>query len=155
MRGLRRTLSVAAAILAMPGIGMAHGVVWSVGGGAVVVEFQYTSGEPMAYAAIALTPPGNEGSPPVAAGRTDAKGRIAFLPDPAGSWTVTADDGMGHVATATVQTEALESMPTRPDPFQGSWLRDGWPLRTLLGFSLIGNLLALLRRRRPQSASGA
>lgn len=79
------------------------------GGGAVVVAFHYTSGEAMAYAAITLQAPGE--SAPGMGGRTDVEGRFVFLPDRDGLWTVIADDGMGHVATATVSPEGGALIP--------------------------------------------
>ncbi|RAU20031.1 hypothetical protein CU669_20615 [Paramagnetospirillum kuznetsovii] len=116
----------------------AHGVVWSVNAGASVVEFRYTTDEPMSYAAITVQAPGDANT--FQTGRTDPSGRFAFIPDRDGPWTVTADDGMGHVSTATVPVDGGRTAIAPPDPFMGSSIHEGWLLRTLLGLSLIGNL---------------
>jgi nickel transport protein len=116
----------------------AHGVVWSTGIGATVVEYRYTTDEPMAYAAITVQGPGDTVT--FQTGRTDRQGRFAFVPDHDGPWIVTADDGMGHVSTATVPIEAGRTAITSPDPFMASAIHEGWFLRTILGLSLIGNL---------------
>jgi nickel transport protein len=73
-------------------------------------------------------------------GRTDAKGRFAFIPDRNGPWTVVADDGMGHVSTATVPVEGGQTAMAQPDPFMASAIHEGWLLRAMLGLSLIINL---------------
>ncbi|MBI3446966.1 MAG: carboxypeptidase regulatory-like domain-containing protein [Magnetospirillum sp.] len=140
-------------LLLITGPALAHGVVWSVNAGASVVEFRYTTDEPMSYAAITVQGPGDTNS--FQTGRTDPQGRFAFIPDRDGAWTVTADDGMGHVSTATVPVEGGRTAIARPDPFMASAIHDGWVLRTLLGLSLIGNLglavaaVAVRRRKCP------
>jgi nickel transport protein len=117
--------------------GWAHGVVWSVGVGASVVEFRYTTDEPMSYADITVQGPGDTAAQ---TGRTDAKGRFAFMADRHGPWSVTADDGMGHVSTAIVPADGGRTAMAPPDPFMASAIHEGWLLRTLLGVSLIANL---------------
>jgi nickel transport protein len=130
----------------------AHGVVWSVGAGASVVEFRYTSDEPMSYADITIQGPGDTTS--IQTGRTDAKGRFAFIPDRDGPWRVTADDGMGHVSTAAVPAEGGRTVIAPPDPFMASAIHEGWLLRTMLGLSLIANLglAAFIGQRRHRRA---
>ena len=135
--------------LLVAGPAWAHGVVWSVNAGASVVEFRYTTDEPMSYAAITVQAPGETIT--FQTGRTDPSGRFAFIPDRNGAWTVTADDGMGHVSTATVPVEGGRTAIAPPDPFMASAIHEGWLLRTMLGLSLIVNLglaASVFRRRR-------
>lgn len=154
---MRLAVAALATVVSLSAPAWAHGVVWAVGGGAAVVEFRYTSGEPVAHAAVAVRAPNEPAAIP--GGRTDGKGRFAFLPEGNGAWAITADDGMGHVSTATIAVEGASVPNSPPDPFQASWLRDGWGLRILLGLSLIGNLAGLgyclvprARRRRGPAA---
>lgn len=136
-------------LLLTAGPALAHGVVWSVNAGASVVEFRYTTDEPMSYAAITVLGPG--GTVTFQTGRTDPSGRFAFIPDRDGAWTVTADDGMGHVSTATIPVEGGRTAIAPPDPFMASAIHEGWLLRTILGLSLIGNLglaTSAFRRKR-------
>ena len=46
-------------------------------------------------------------------GRVDARGRVAFVPDRGGIWTVTAADGEGHSITAPVSVALDTAVPVR------------------------------------------
>lgn len=140
----------ALALADMPAL--AHGVAWTrAEAQAVVLDFRYSDGEAMAFAEVVVQAPGH--GPRTQTGRTDRNGRFAFVPDMDGEWSVRADDGTGHVLTATPAIAGGHyGGETRFDPFQNSLLRDGWTLRTGFGLSLLLNLTlaALWRRaRRP------
>ena len=125
---------------------LAHTVVWSQSeADATVLDFRYSSGEPMTFAKIVVRAP-NSGTE-TQNGRTDRNGRFAFSPDQDGVWTITVDDGTGHVLTATPEIKNSNSSVTPVmDPFQNSAFRqDGWTIRILLGISAILNLFFLAR----------
>ncbi len=79
----------------------------------VVLEFQYATGDPAAYAAIKIYAPADattstespQDSPKVEYqnGRTDASGRFSFVPDSPGTWTVIMTDGQGHRSEAAIE----------------------------------------------------
>ena len=82
------------AVLA-PGIVLAHQLTHAVQtGSALIVEFRYADGSPFSYEAAEVFRPGE--SIPFLAGRTDANGRVAFVPDRAGDWRVRAFSEDGH-----------------------------------------------------------
>lgn len=68
---------------------------------AVVVSSSYDGGGVPAFAVATVFGPDASESP-YQAGRADASGRFAFLPDRAGEWTVLIDDEMGHRRRATI-----------------------------------------------------
>ena len=64
-------------------------------GAAVVLSALYGGSEPAAFCQVSVRAP----SKPEAefqTGRTDARGRFAFVPDGPGDWKVVVDDEMGH-----------------------------------------------------------
>ena len=73
-------------------------------GTAVVVELRYGDGSPFGYEAAEVFRPGE--SVPFLAGRTDANGRLAFVPDRGGEWRVRAFSEDGHGADLTVAAGA-------------------------------------------------
>jgi hypothetical protein len=85
------------ALVLLPAVSTAHTVAGRiVEAKPAVVEFRYSSGEPMAYAEVAVIGP--TGSEPYQTGRADALGRFAFVADRSGSWRVEARDEERHVA---------------------------------------------------------
>jgi len=73
----------------------AHGVRGRIASeGGIVVEAEYTDGEPMSYAKVVITAPDKK--IPFQIGRTDRNGRFCFYPDTPGKWKVVVEDGMGH-----------------------------------------------------------
>ena len=73
-------------------------------GSAVVVELRYGDGSPFSYEAAEVFRPGE--TVPFLAGRTDANGRLAFVPDRAGDWRVRAFSQDGHGGELTVFASA-------------------------------------------------
>lgn len=63
-------------------------------GDALVVELRYGDGSPFSYEAAEVFRPGE--TVPFLAGRTDANGRLAFVPDRPGEWRVRAFSEDGH-----------------------------------------------------------
>lgn len=82
-----------------------HALHLSVGQGeAVTLSARYDDGEAMQYAEIKIYAPGSD-SIEFQNGRTDAKGRFAFIPSREGTWRVKISDGMGHLKTTTVKVD--------------------------------------------------
>lgn len=154
---IRRFLLACALLgVLVPQAVLAHTVVWSRSeADATVLDFRYSSGEPMTFAKIVVRAP-NSGSE-TQNGRTDRNGRFAFSPDQDGIWSITVDDGTGHVLTATpeISNSASDVSPAM-DPFQNSAIQQGgWTIRVLLGVSIILNLFFLARfflRRKTRNA---
>ena len=78
------------------------GVGTRVAGEAVLVTAVYGGSEPAVFCQVSIFSPGKAESE-FQTGRTDARGRFAFLPDGPGTWRVVVDDEMGHRQTATVE----------------------------------------------------
>jgi nickel transport protein len=73
-------------------------------GSALVVELRYGDGSPFSYEAAEVFRPGE--AVPFLAGRTDANGRLAFVPDRPGEWRVRAFSEDGHGGDFTVTAGA-------------------------------------------------
>ncbi len=71
-------------------------------GETVVVTAQFGGTEPATFCQVAVFSPAKADTE-FQTGRTDARGRFAFVPDAAGSWRVVVDDEMGHRQEATVE----------------------------------------------------
>jgi nickel transport protein len=123
----------------------AHGVRHSVSEGATVVAATYDDGSPMAFCDVTVLAPQN-GEAPYQEGTSDRNGCFAFLPDTNGTWTVTIDDGMGHLEEARIEIDSIGGPKTEtahaPDRLGGA----------VVGISIIFGIFgvyALLTRRRP------
>ena len=88
-------------VLVMPSV-LAHGVRHSVSEGATVVTATYEDGSPMAFCDVTVFAPGSR-QEPYQEGTSDRNGCFAFLPDTNGTWRVTVNDGMGHLADAVIK----------------------------------------------------
>lgn len=133
-----------AALLCIPLAAVAHELQHSVtDASATVITIDYPSGEPFAYENYELRFPGDRF--PFQSGRTDARGRIAFVPNRAGQWRlrVFSEDGHGLATAIDVDSPGV-ARPTADSPGGGR------SERVLAGvgfiFGLFG-LLALFRRR--------
>jgi nickel transport protein len=73
-------------------------------GSAVIVELRYGDGSPFSYETAEVYRPAE--SVPFLAGRTDANGRLAFVPDRPGDWRVRAFSEDGHGGDFTVAAAA-------------------------------------------------
>ena len=89
---------------------LGHGVTYEVVETTVGLTAKYRDGTPMAYCDATVYSPGDSESE-FQTGTTDPNGCVAFVPDTAGVWRVTVDDGMGHLLTAQVPvgTEGVAS----------------------------------------------
>jgi len=123
----------------------AHGTDYSLveGEALTAVAFNYSDGEPMAYAEVLVFSPQD---PKVEHqnGRTDKHGKFAFCPDMPGAWRISANDGMGHLCEATVEIGG-ENSPQKADELQSEMhvahrVDGSKSLKVIAGLSLIVNL---------------
>ncbi len=108
---MRALLALPAALLA--GTLHAHALSHTAqSGSAVIVELRYGDGSPFSYESAEVYRPSE--SIPFLAGRTDANGRLAFVPDRAGDWRVRAfsEDGHGGDFTVAAAHEGGASAPS-------------------------------------------
>lgn len=138
-------LAVAGLSIFCEGICLAHGVGYRHADiKAISLEFFYSTGEAMSYREARVFSP-SDAKFAVQTGRTDEKGRFAFMPDAPGEWHVIVRDEEGHQCDAALQiTQAMlegdiTASPEKEEP-------EIW-LRALLGVSLIFNIALLFRRR--------
>lgn len=94
-------------------------VVPRVAGEAVVVTAQFGGTEPAAFCQVAVFSPA-KGDAEYQTGRTDARGRFAFLPDVSGQWRVIVDDEMGHRQEASIAWTA-GGAPVNEAAAQPAW----------------------------------
>jgi len=100
---VKAVLVLPAAVLA--GVLHAHSLSHTTGqGSALIVELRYADGSPFSYEAAEVYRPAE--SVPFLAGRTDANGRLAFVPDRPGDWRVRAFSEDGHGGDFTVAAAA-------------------------------------------------
>ena len=136
----------AAVILSMlaPASACAHEVLHRVSrDGAVVVELFYPDGTPFSFEQYEVCLRGDEW--PYQTGRSDALGRIVFLPDRRGAWQVRAFSEDGHGIDITIDA-GPEDAPQAAAPSRSLRL-----VRTAIGIAAILAVFALLKvlaRRR-------
>ncbi len=103
---------------------------------AVVATFFYLDGSAFSYQSYEIYPPGQ--TVPSQVGRTDASGRLAFLPDTPGQWRIkaTSEDGHGVDFRAHISEQRLIGEVEQPlfERYQ----------RLLVGVGLILGLFGLL-----------
>jgi nickel transport protein len=118
------------------------------------VEFSYSDGEPMAYAEVMVFSPENS-ELEHQNGRTDRHGKFAFCPDMPGAWRISANDGMGHLCEATVETSlaalAEKADTTKGQADVGNLVHGSKTLKIIAGLSLIFNLAFAARFFRQRS----
>jgi len=134
-------------LFACPNGVMAHALVGQTvsSGGAVVVEFNYSTGDVARYVKMEVFSPADE-EIEHQSGRTDKNGRVVFYPDYPGEWKVIVSDNQGHRAEVPVLISELGIFETKASENTGS----GAALKVVLGLSLILNLtlVAVLFSRR-------
>ena len=125
-------------------------------GAVALVQFAYAGGEQPTYAKVEVYSPADS-KVELQNGRTDAQGRIAFMPDAPGQWRVIMADNMGHRVEHAVdvsadptaqQADVKNAGDAAASPGVGGF---SIPLRILLGLSLLANMAliaAALRRRQ-------
>ena len=87
-------------------------------GSAVIVELSYGDGSPFGYESAEVYRPAE--SIPFLAGRTDANGRLAFVPDRAGDWRIKASPRTVTAATSPSPPPA-RAAPGPPRPGSAPW----------------------------------
>lgn len=118
----------------------AHGVVYEVKEDkTVIIKVEYDDGEPMSYADVKIFSP-TEKEIEHQNGRTDRNGCFAFLPDVAGEWKITVNDGMGHGVVEKI--EVKEAMVIEPiHTIHRSWTRFQ---KLILGISIVWGLAGVI-----------
>lgn len=113
-------------------------------GEAVVIRLSYADDTPFAFEAYEIYP--QDDRLPVQVGRTDARGRIAFLPERAGTWRIKAYSEDGHGLDFTLSTDAARIVTSDPPLYE----RHG---RIVAGVGLILGLFGFiglyLKRKKP------
>ena len=142
-------LSVCGGLACLPAAVDAHALraVHEQQGEAVLVRFAYSDDRGAEFAAVRVT--GADGKE-FQNGRTDARGRFAFIPDAPGVWRITVTDGMGRKVEHAVGV-AAPGNPAEAAGTDGGNTEQSLPLRAGLGLSLLANLAlaaCLLRRRK-------
>jgi nickel transport protein len=143
----RGALSVAvAALLAAPGLALAHETLHEVRrGNAVSVRAYFADGESLAYRAYEVYSPA-DAKIPWQKGRTDRAGWLAFVPDVPGQWRVKVIDESGHGLDLLVDAAA----PADGSP-SGPGATAAFVLRPVVGIAVIAAVFAallLLYRRK-------
>ena len=124
--------------------GAAHEVRHTIGTAqAAVISLSYANGEPFAYEAYEIYPAAKE--IPAQVGRTDAQGRIVFVPGEITAWRVKAVSANGHGMDLRLEVPASGANLVREAP------QTGRISLALLGLSMLmggfGVVQLFLRKR--------
>jgi nickel transport protein len=111
-------------------------------GNAVIVALRYGDGSPFSYESAEVYRPAE--SIPFLAGRTDANGRLAFIPDRAGDWRIKAFSEDGHGGDFTVATTGEGGTSA---PSVGLGTLGGLAVGLSLLFGIFGVWSLFLRKR--------
>lgn len=113
---------------------------------AVALEFMYSTGEAMSCREARVFSPNDEKFS-YQSGRTDEKGRFAFVPDTPGKWRVIVRDEEGHQCTAEIvisdKGEGVSESEIQSAVINSTEIF----IRSLLGVSLIFNIALIIRRK--------
>lgn len=141
---LRLTTLAAAGLMSSPA--PAHDLQYAVGSGqAVVIRMFYLDDKPFSFEGYEIYRQGEK--LPYQVGRSDAQGRIAFLPDRAATWRIKAVSEDGHGLDFTLATAAGARIAATDKPFYERYGRIAAGLAVLLG--LFGLLKLYVRRKKP------
>jgi nickel transport protein len=133
-----------AACLLLAGHAHAHGVQHRIEEDrAVTVELFYEDGSELAFERYEITRAGEQ--TPFQSGSTDARGRLAFLPDRPGAWRVLVFSEDGHGTEISFTTDAQGEIERADRPL----LERHW--RLVAGVSLLFGIFGLISlfARRP------
>lgn len=111
---------------------------------ALVVTLVYPDGTPFSYESFEVYPLGEE--VPFQVGRTDAQGRLAFLPPGPGRYQVRAMSQDGHGQVFEVEADAAGLLVAADRPLYERYQRLFVGLGVLLG--LFGLLMLFYRRKQ-------
>ena len=145
-RALTAAVAAVAAIL-LAGPVLAHGVRTAIDHThAVTVTVTTDDGRPLAFADCRVSPPGD--AFPFLAGKTDLHGRVTFVPDRPGAWTVRVDSPDGHGAVVDVPvTDDLVTAPGAGGRAAGGGRARDVVTGVAVVFGVFGLLSLFLRRR--------
>ena len=113
----------------------------------IALEFIYSTGDTMSYCETRVFSP-NDSKFAVQTGRTDEKGRFAFIPDVSGDWRVVVQDGEGHRCEAVIKIDDVKADSAVEIPAGNQ----SHVIPALLGVSIIFNIALLVINRRKQLA---
>lgn len=124
---------------------VAHDLQHSVTGGqAVVVRLFYVDDSPFSFEAYEVYRQGE--TIPYQVGRTDSLGRIAFLPDKAGTWRIKAISEDGHGLDFSLTSDAAARVENSDKPIYERYGRIVVGIAVILG--LFGFLNLYLKRKK-------
>ncbi len=115
---------------------------------AVIVQAAFSKTAPLVDASVEIFSPGNES--PYQKGSTDKQGYFSFLPNEAGTWKVSVDDGMGHYDMITISISGefftQEEIIIASDPEPQQMTHDAIPViyKILFGLALIFGLTGIM-----------
>jgi nickel transport protein len=129
----------------LPGRGDAHDLRHSIQeGAAVTVKLFFADGNEFSFESYEVYRAGED--VPFQVGRTDALGRIVFVPDRAGTWHVKAFSEDGHGADLSLTTGAQGAIESADRPLFERYSRLVVGVSIIFGIFGLFNLFA--RRRR-------
>jgi nickel transport protein len=111
---------------------------------AVVVRFYYADDEAFSYESYEIFREGEE--VPYQTGRTDAYGRLLFLPDSAGNWRIRVFSEDGHGKEITLETGEHGSLRDTNKPLLERYAKLFIGLAFIFGF--FGIISLFFRKRR-------
>lgn len=162
----RMTILVAllfAGPLVVPDLAHAHGAGWQLEGrrDAATYRFGYTDGSAMAFAEVVVTAPDGKIWQKA---RTDRSGRFSIATEidnaapetePASTWQIRVNDGMGHVVQVTHQPKPANDSTAMPSPGERDELTGTTALidmpiwaSMVFGLSLLLNLYGVIYYRQ-------
>ena len=110
---------------------------------AMVVSLSFAYGHPPSYESYRIFAPGQEVA--FQTGRTDALGRLSFLPDRPGAWRVVVSTDDGHGVEMTIDVDESMTITEVTAPGHTHWAGVLAGIGYLLG---LAGLLVLWRNRR-------
>jgi nickel transport protein len=121
----------------------AHDLQYTVSEGqAIVISLFYVDNTPFTFEGYEITRDGEK--LPYQIGRTDAQGRIAFLPDRAASWRIKTISEDGHGLDFKLETDAAAQLASAEKPLFDRYSRIAVGIAVIFG--LFGFLSLYLKR---------
>ncbi|WP_457640553.1 hypothetical protein [Persephonella sp.] len=123
-------MAVLLVLFSIFGFSFGHGVKYNMEyEKAVVIKVFFADGTPFSYENYELFSPENS-KLPYQVGRTDRYGRIVFIPDRTGEWTVKVFSQDGHGIIEKIRIDSLSSSETLS-------VTDNYPAKALIGVGII------------------
>ncbi|MGB9599646.1 MAG: hypothetical protein ACP5QK_08690 [Myxococcota bacterium] len=128
----------------------AHDVHYTISnGGAYIIDIYYADGTKFAFESYEIYRPNNEKAA-YQVGRTNAIGRIAFVPDSAGKWTVKAFSDDGHGVTFSIDVKEGATRAEKRVDFFERFARPIFGLGIILIIFAVINIF--LRRKKDEKS---